>query len=423
MNLKELFKDTIRGGLDVEFERYIEAIKNVESRNDVSDPVISVIVIAWKFHPNTIKSFEKLKKQRHDVPFELIFVNNGANDEELQMLVPFVDKYISLNYNVGICVGRNIGAQYAKAPILLFLDDDGIPDEDFVISHLLCHRRFDVLIVRGNSIPLTEHPSNERPSKYYIGNEFFPAIPYLEGNVSIKKDVFFEVGGWNEEITYGGEGKELSMRIFKLYPQSFKQMYSPMSLIYHDNEMDEERLAQKTILMAESDHKLSMKYHDWKTYDEKWEEFYNKPGALVELDEWKADFENQKLFNNIRHKVWERNKFAVQKYMSNKVFWYDEERILDIYKKSETRNICIFGTGVVGEKVFRSLKRYNIPVACFVDNNRSLWDSEKQGVPVINPKKLTKDNFIFIASGWRLDIAQQLEIMGFIEKEDYIAII
>ena len=60
---------------------YADQIDNYSVNEVVNRPNISVIVISWRLHPDNIKSFQVLEKQR-DQNFELIFVNNGADDKE-----------------------------------------------------------------------------------------------------------------------------------------------------------------------------------------------------------------------------------------------------------------------------------------------------------------------------------------------------
>ena len=58
------------------YSRYFEYVIKY---NEIVNAKISVIVVSWRLHKDTLKSFEILVKQRkHN--FELIFVDNGAID-------------------------------------------------------------------------------------------------------------------------------------------------------------------------------------------------------------------------------------------------------------------------------------------------------------------------------------------------------
>ena len=52
--------------------------------------------------------------------YELIFVNNGADKNEFNVLDPFIDTYIQLNKNSGAYLARNIGASFCKCPNSFF---------------------------------------------------------------------------------------------------------------------------------------------------------------------------------------------------------------------------------------------------------------------------------------------------------------
>src|SRR5690606_33162565 len=75
--------------------------------NIIESPKVSIIVIAWRLHHDTLKNFQILQQQR-DQNFELIFVNNGAKHDEFDSLIPYIDTYIKLNENTGAYLARNV---------------------------------------------------------------------------------------------------------------------------------------------------------------------------------------------------------------------------------------------------------------------------------------------------------------------------
>ena len=160
----------------------------------INRPNISVIVISWRLHPDNVKSFQVLEKQR-DQNFELIFVNNGADDKEFEPLRPFIDKYIKLNKNTGAYLARNIGAVFAEAPILLFLEDDCIPESNLIKVHLNLFQEYEIIACRGVCIPKSNNVLNKLAKHYYLGDKSFPIFADLEGNTSYFY-IFYQAGGW-----------------------------------------------------------------------------------------------------------------------------------------------------------------------------------------------------------------------------------
>ena len=67
-------------------------------------------------------------------------------DAEMAAVRPWVDIVVTLNTNTGAYLSRNIGAVFANAPILLFVDDDAMPGLPEGIAGQHVARRGDGLI-------------------------------------------------------------------------------------------------------------------------------------------------------------------------------------------------------------------------------------------------------------------------------------
>lgn len=67
---------------------YEDCFKSVHLLGEMASPNISIVFISWRLHRNTLKSFETLEKQRGQ-GFELIFVDNGAQPGEFEILKPY----------------------------------------------------------------------------------------------------------------------------------------------------------------------------------------------------------------------------------------------------------------------------------------------------------------------------------------------
>jgi glycosyltransferase involved in cell wall biosynthesis/MoaA/NifB/PqqE/SkfB family radical SAM enzyme len=247
VNKKELYLEYL--------DRYEEFKKNVS-------PSISIIVISWRLHLDNLKSFQILKNQR-DQNFELIFVNNGADEKEFEPLKPYIDKYIRLNTNTGAYLARNIGSLFAEAPILLFLEDDGIPESNLIKAHLDLFDEYEIIACRGVYIPKTNNPLNKKQGHYYISDKEYPTFAHVEGNTTYLAETFFKAGGWDDEIRFGGGGQELYFRLLNVDPDKRKQIYSPRPIIYHDYASDDDHLKNKLEKQRLSFERLRTKYPEW----------------------------------------------------------------------------------------------------------------------------------------------------------------
>jgi len=255
---------------------YMPVIDRVEKKDRIDRPTISIITISWRLDPDTIENFRRLESERH-LNFELIFVSNGGHPGEFDSLNPHIDTYIRLNSNTGAYLARNIGALFANAPILFFLEDDGLPAENLIASHLETFANYNVLSVRGVYLPKTElSPYNAMALHYYLGDRPFPHFVNLEGNASYDANAFFTVGGWDDQIRFGHGGPELAYRLFQLDADYGKQIYSPLPALYHDYADNDQHLREKQAKQTQSMERLRSKYPDYDNFLANWDAFYRR---------------------------------------------------------------------------------------------------------------------------------------------------
>ena len=115
---------------------------------------------------------------------------------------------------------RNLGAQAARSPLVIFVDDDITVHADFVANHLRASREFgDVLSVGRISLTpeiresrvgrfrsLIEEPSQERARGIVADENFATAA-----NMSMRRESFLTLGGFDPAIL-SGEDQDLAMR-------------------------------------------------------------------------------------------------------------------------------------------------------------------------------------------------------------------
>ena len=243
-------------------------------------PSVSVVVVAWKYSAAIADNLRALGAHDREHT-EIIFVNNGGSDADFEAVRPLVDVYVKLTSNTGAYLSRNIGSIFANAPILLFVDDDAMPEGDLVAAHRRAFEDFDVVAVRGVVRPKTKNPLNRLAKHYDLGQQPFPVFADIEGNTSYAAMAFFAAGGWDDHITFGGGGVELSIRLFNQTNDPRKQIYSPGPVILHDYVASEEHLAQKKVKQEASRARLREKYPFYDKYLKFWGQFHGRPDALL----------------------------------------------------------------------------------------------------------------------------------------------
>ena len=199
-------------------------------------PEASVIIVTYNTNKKLLsQNIESLDIQI-DNNFEIIIVDNSDKTDVKSIVSSYSLKYIKLNKNYGLSLARNIGTKYARGDIVIFLDDDAIPANDFVEKHINAYKEYNIYGLRGKAIPITHSFYNYLAGLYDLGDEVISCPICLEGNSSFKREVLIEIGGFNPELQGAGghEGLELTYRFFNKYKDKSKLVYYPKAIIYHD---------------------------------------------------------------------------------------------------------------------------------------------------------------------------------------------
>lgn len=238
----------------------------------------SVIIPSYNSKERLYYNLISLNNQNCDFDiFEVIVVDNGSNDNTLEMLkkfkAKFTFKFMRLENNRGIARGRNEGIKKATGDILIFHDSDMIAPKDFITRHLKNHEEKNVVVcgipwkrvftfyykeLEGNfqnylgKVPKLIGNSNI-PNKYplininsiidgsymknscdlntdfmkglkkileqYNGNLKDYILPwrfFITNNASAERNRVLEVGMFDEDIVgYGFEDYDLGIRLYK----------------------------------------------------------------------------------------------------------------------------------------------------------------------------------------------------------------
>lgn len=198
-------------------------------------PKASVVIVTYNNKESLIETLEALKNQTVQ-NFETLIIDNNNRLKIAEYVVKYKIKYIKLMKNYGLTVGRNVGIKYSKGEIVIFLDDDAIPANNFVEEHIAAHEMYDIFGLRGKSLPKTNSIYNYLAPHYDLGDLVINYHINLEGNSSFKKNILIEIGGFNPKLqgAGGGEGLELTFRAILKYKDKNKFIYYPRAIIYHD---------------------------------------------------------------------------------------------------------------------------------------------------------------------------------------------
>jgi GT2 family glycosyltransferase len=163
--------------------------------------------------------------------FETIVVLDGADEDSSRMLSIWEEEQLLPNLRhvfqppSGSAAARNHGAEEARAPVLLFLDDDVEATPGLVEAHQIQHCKEERLAVLGDYRIPRPHP----PRMYELqawtwwesklhARASEPVLrrytDFVTGNVSLRRSDFQAVGGFDPVFRgYGLEDYELGWRL------------------------------------------------------------------------------------------------------------------------------------------------------------------------------------------------------------------
>jgi glycosyltransferase involved in cell wall biosynthesis len=147
----------------------------------------------------------------------------------------------------GASANRNLGRHLATSPIVLFIDDDTLPEPQLVSEHLAWHRRFpaDEVGVLGHVRWARELSVTPFMRWLEDGVQFdYPNIDGIEAgwgrfytaNVSLKRSFAERVGDFDEKrLPFGYEDLDLAYRASKL---GMRLVYNRRAVVEHLRHMD-----------------------------------------------------------------------------------------------------------------------------------------------------------------------------------------
>lgn len=192
---------------------------------EVTNPALSVVIVTNRTGAAQEPLAALAKQSCQD--FETIVVDNG--NESLDSLKWFRLRYLKLDRNHGLSGGRNIAVPETHGPLIAFLDDDAVPDVDWVKATLEAFERLDVVGIRGRGEPKTGRLFNHLARHYDLGDEPIPAALDFEATIAVRAEALRTVGGFDPTL-FGYEGWDLTVRLEAVGVV----LYVPSMVVRHD---------------------------------------------------------------------------------------------------------------------------------------------------------------------------------------------
>ncbi len=207
--------------------------------------MFSVIIPLYNKEKYIHKAIESVLNQSY-TDFELIIVDDGSTDSGLLIVQKKTDKRIRIirQNNAGVSNARNNGAKNAKFELIAFLDADDWWDPQFLEEMLNLHHKnptaaiYSSAYFKVKNTKLSQSKNNLNTNYQGVINYFkvyssFWWMPITCSNTIIKKSIFNEFGGFNEQLKFG-EDQFLWLNVALKY----QVYYSNKPLAFYNQDVD-----------------------------------------------------------------------------------------------------------------------------------------------------------------------------------------
>jgi GT2 family glycosyltransferase len=177
--------------------------------------------------------------------YEVVVVNDASTDNTLEVIAAAQDKSpvplrVVSGRGEGVAAARNLGWQNAEGDWIAYTDDDQVNEPDWLAKLWSLAKRRNAQCVGGSvhlrfeeppTMPLTWVTKSmlgfkEHPEKQITRLMDCPGT----GNVMFHKSVFERVGGFDNDLHWGGEDAELMVRVLDA---GIAVWFTPESVVHH----------------------------------------------------------------------------------------------------------------------------------------------------------------------------------------------
>lgn len=265
-------------------------------------PIISVIIPFFNNQDEVIKIEEKLRNQTYpSTNVELIFIDNGS-DNQFNFPESFLSRNILLEESEHVnspYSARNRGIEQSKGEVLVFVDANSTPEENWLEEGVSSLLDSNADIVGGKVLfdfqdQITAGKIVDALTSINMRKAIQERDAAYTANLFVKRKVFDEIGLFEEGVRSGGDVR-----------WTLKAKENGFSIIYCEHAVVSKfarpagKLYQKRIRTGKG------YYYTWKEETERRIWFYNllrslKPPSVSKIkklnpDRYQAEFDNYKM--------------------------------------------------------------------------------------------------------------------------------
>jgi len=194
-----------------------------------STPRVSAVVVNWNGEKDLRASIPSLLDQTYR-RMEVLVVDNGSEDGSMDVVREMGVRWVPLERNYGMAGALNHGATVSEGELLLFLNNDMRFAPDFVAQlvralmnepsmfgadALQLDWEGEHVVHAQTSLRRTTWPRGEIPGwefAQFSAREPTPCLMGSGANLLVRREMFEELGGWDDNYPVGWEDVDLSWR-------------------------------------------------------------------------------------------------------------------------------------------------------------------------------------------------------------------
>ena len=154
---------------------------------------LSIVIPYWKTYELTEKLMKELSIQNNE-EIEIFLIDDGCNEEELNVFKDDNIHIIHLEENKGLSYARNVGIKNASGKYIAFIDSDDQITMDYVDRLLQLIEEHNEDIIYFNWADFNENAIIRHPENYAVWKAIYKRdiIPLFDENQRFNEDVFFQ---------------------------------------------------------------------------------------------------------------------------------------------------------------------------------------------------------------------------------------